>query len=47
MFKTKFIISLSIFITFLLVTSIIKNKTRFIEKEISNINTKILSKKKI
>ena len=46
MFKTKFIISLSIFITFLLVTSIIKNKTRFIEKEISNINTKILSKEK-
>ena len=46
MFKTKLIVSLSIFITFLLVTSSIKNKTRFIEKEISNINTKILSKEK-
>ena len=46
MFKTKFLISLSIFISFLLVTSSIKNKTRIIEKEISNINSSILDKEK-
>ena len=33
MFKTKFIISISIFITFLIITSAIKNKTRVIEKK--------------
>ena len=46
MFKTKFLICLSIFISFLLVTSSIKNKTRIIEKEISNINSTILEKEK-
>ena len=46
MFKAKFLISLSIFITFLIVTSSIKNKTRIIEKEISNINSTILVKEK-
>ena len=35
MFKAKFLVSLSIFITFLLVTSSIKNKTRIIEKNIN------------
>jgi cell division protein FtsL len=40
----KFIITLSIFISLLLVTSTIKNKTRVIEKNISNLNTKILYK---
>ena len=44
MFKMKFIISMSIFISFLLVTSTIKNKTRVIEKNISNLTTKILIK---
>jgi len=44
MFKMKFIIASSIFISFLLVTSIIKNKTRVIEKNISNLNKIILIK---
>ena len=46
MFKMKFIISSSIFISFLLVTSIIKNKTRVIEKNISNLSKIILIKTK-
>ena len=46
MFKTKFIISTIIFITFLIVTSFIKNKTRIIEKQILSLNNTILSKKK-
>ena len=45
MFKTKLIISTSIFIIFLIITSIIKNKTRILEKEITHLNLKILSKK--
>ena len=44
MFKMKFIIALSILISFLLVTSTIKNKTRVIEKNISNLTTKIFIK---
>ena len=44
MFKMKFIIASSIFISFLLITSIIKNKTRVIEKNISNLSTIILIK---
>ena len=47
MFNTKFIISTTIFITLLVVTSAIKNKTRVLEKKITNLNLKILSKKKI
>lgn len=46
MFNTKFLISTIIFITFLVITSAIKNKTRIIEKKISNLNLKILSKQK-
>ena len=46
MFKTKFIITTAVFIIFLLITSVIKNKTRIIEKQIANINSKILSKEK-
>ena len=46
MFKMKFIITLSIFISFLIVTSTIKNKTRVLEKKISNLSTKILLKTK-
>ena len=46
MFKTKFIISISVFITFLLVTSVIKNKTRITEKEISNLKKVIAMKEK-
>ena len=44
MFKMKFIIASSVFISFLLITSIIKNKTRVIEKNISNLSTIILIK---
>ena len=46
MFKKRFIISVSLFITFLVLTSTIKNKTRVLEKKISNLNAKILLKKK-
>ena len=46
MFKMKFIIASSIFISFLLVTSIIKNKTRVIEKNISNLSKIVLIKTK-
>ena len=41
MFKTKLITSLSIFIIFLTITSIVKNETRLVEKEILNLNKKI------
>ena len=46
MFKTKFIISSTIFILLLIITSVIKNKTRVIEKKISILNSKIFSKEK-
>ena len=46
MFKKKIIISIVIFVTFLVVTSTIKNKTRIIEKNISNLNAEILIKSK-
>ena len=46
MFKTKFIIVSSLFISFLLITSTIKNKTRVIEKNISNLSKIILFKTK-
>ena len=46
MFKKKFIISISIFITFLVITSIIKNKTHILEKQVLNLNIEILEKKK-
>jgi len=46
MFKIKFIITTSLFIFFLLITSLIKNETRILEKKISNLNAKILIKKK-
>ena len=46
MFKSKFIISTTIFITFLILTSVIKNKTRILEKQISNLHKLILIKEK-
>ena len=46
MFKTKLITSLLVFFIFLIITSIIKNKTRVIEKQIFNLKTKIFSKEK-
>ena len=46
MFKTKIIISITVFAIFLVLTSTIKNKTRIIEKNISNLNAKISLKLK-
>ena len=46
MFKTKFIISISVFVIFLLTTSVIKNKSRVTEKKISNLKKNILIKEK-
>ena len=46
MFKTKIIISITIFTTFLVITSTIKNETRILEKKISNLNEKILIESK-
>ena len=46
MFKMKFTIAISLFISFLLFTSTIKNKTRVIEKNISNLTAKIFIKTK-
>tara|TARA_B100000963_G_C22598497_1_gene659079 strand:+ start:14 stop:352 length:339 start_codon:yes stop_codon:yes gene_type:complete len=46
MFKTKFIISSLVFVSFLLITSMVKNKTRVIEKQILNLNSKIILKEK-
>ena len=44
MLKTKFIISPAIIIIFLIFTSIVKNKSRVLEKKITNLNSKIISK---
>ncbi len=46
MLNKKLIISSVIFVSLLLITSTIKNKTRIIEKKILNLNTQILIKKK-
>ena len=47
MFKAKLIISFSLFFTFLVITSIIKNKTRIIEKKIVNLKLNVLNKKNV
>ena len=41
MFKTKLIITITLFVIFLVVTSAIKNETRILEKKISHLNSKI------
>ena len=46
MFKLKFIFSTLIFISFLIVTSTVKNKARILEKETLSLNNKISSKEK-
>ena len=46
MSKTKLIMSVTIFVTFLLITSAIKNKTRIIEKQISYLDKDIFLKEK-
>ena len=44
--RTKLIMSITIFVTFLLITSAIKNKTRIIEKQISYLDKDIFLKEK-
>ncbi|MDC0385730.1 hypothetical protein OAM06_03445, partial [Pelagibacteraceae bacterium] len=46
MFKSKFIISLTAFVTFLILTSALKNETRILEKQITNLNSKVFTIKK-
>ena len=46
MSRTKLITSITIFVTFLLITSAIKNKTRIIEKQISYLDKDIFLKEK-
>ena len=46
MFKLKFILCSTLFIIFLIITSIVKNKSRVLEKQINNLNIKISSKQK-
>ena len=46
MFKTKIILTSIIFITFLIFTSAVKNKTRVIEKKLTNLHTSVLLKNK-
>ena len=46
MFKTKFLISILIFSSLMIATSVIKNQTREIEKKIYNLSGVILSKEK-
>ena len=46
MFKTKIIITTTLIITFLILTSIVKNKTRVLEKQIINLNSSIALKEK-
>ena len=46
MFKTKLLVSIFLFIAFLIITSAVKNKTRIIEKQIVNLNSKIFLKEK-
>ena len=46
MFRAKLIISIIVFVTLLIITSIIKNKTRIIEKQILKTNKEILLKKR-
>ena len=46
MFKKNYIICTILFLTFLIITSFIKNKSRLLEKKITNLNIKIASKEK-
>ena len=46
MFKIKFIISVSLFFLFIVLTSVVKNETRELEKEIYIINNNVVSKER-
>ncbi len=41
MFKKSLILSLTVFLTLMIITSLIKNKTRNLEKEIEKINKEV------
>ena len=46
MFRSKIIMSVIIFLFLLIITSIIKNETRIIEKKLSKLNKQIILKEK-
>ncbi len=46
MFKFRFIISTVIFTSLLIITSVIKNQSRILEKKIINLNSSVISKSK-
>ena len=46
MFKSKITLSVIVFIFFLIITSIIKNQTRILEKQINQLSKKISLKEK-
>ena len=46
MFKIKFVISISLFFLFIVLTSVVKNETRELEKEIYIINNNVVSKER-
>ena len=46
MFKFRFIISAVIFTSLLIITSVIKNQSRILEKKIINLNSSVISKSK-
>ena len=46
MFNSKFIISLTVFVFFLIITSVIKNQSRILEKQIEGLNSNIILKEK-
>ena len=46
MFKIKFIISVSLFFLFIVLTSVVKNETRELEKKIFNIKNKVVNKER-
>ena len=44
MLKIKLVTSITVFVSLLIITSVIKNKTRIIEKSLSKLNLDIVSK---
>jgi len=46
MFNSKLFFSLAVFTFFLIITSLVKNQSRIIEKQIKGLNIKIIAKEK-
>ncbi len=46
MFNSKLIFSITIFIIFLIITSVVKNQSRMLEKQIFKLSSKVLSSEK-